>query len=319
MHPEENEKAMLAAVSQQWGLDIVRRRVDIPLAGSPERSAWRGVLETRDQRLFVLERIHSAMYDRKQRIARTLQVLYDRGLRRIIPYLPDRDGDPLPLIRHGLWQLSPYIGGVVLNRPAYATDGWRGDEAGEFLAQLHRFASPPPVETPSPVFSIARYIEDLLTTLQRRHPAVADRYRPFVAHLRTTLFLHIDDLPRGFCHGDVHPINIIWGRRSIRAVIDWEFCGIQPEIYDLANLLGCLGIEDPGSLDGPFACRLIDRLRRSAVYQEASWKALPDLMLAIRFGWLSEWLRKGDQPMIHLEADYMAILMRRTQDLRTAG
>ena len=94
---------------------------------------------------------------------------------------------------------------------------------------------------------------------------------------------------------------------------------MQPETYDLANLLGCLGIEDPGSLAGPFARRLIDRLRRSAIYQAASWKVLPELMLAIRFGWLSEWLRKRDQPMIRMEADYMAILLNRGRELMSAG
>lgn len=27
---------------------------------------------------------------------------------------------------------------------------------------------------------------------------------------------------------------------DIKAVIDWEFCGTKPEIYDLANLIGPL-------------------------------------------------------------------------------
>ncbi len=54
-----------------------------------------------------------------------------------------------------------------------------------------------------------------------------------------------------FCHGDLHPLNVIWGEKSIRAVIDWEFSGIKPEIYDLANMLGCLGMEDPANLFRP--------------------------------------------------------------------
>jgi homoserine kinase type II len=109
--------------------------------------------------------------------------------------------------------------------------------------------------------------------------------------------------------GTLHPINIIWGNRSIRAVIDWEFCGTKPEIYDLANLLGCLGVENPQSLDGPFVHQVIRRMRtiRRILWPELG--ALPDMMLAIRFAWLSEWLRKDDLPMIRLEADYMALLL----------
>ena len=112
-------------------------------------------------------------------------------------------------------------------------------------------------------------------------------------------------------------LNIIWGQGSIQAVIDWEFCGTKPEIYDLANLLGCLGMEDPQSLYGPFVHRLIGRLRRSGIFADISWSALPDLMLAIRFAWLSEWLRKNDRPMIRLEADYMSLLMEHRQDLKS--
>ena len=144
---------------------------------------------------------------------------------------------------------------------------------------------------------------------------VAERYRPFVDHLEEQLFPIHDRLPIRFCHGDLHPINIIWGKASIRAVIDWEFCGIKPEIFDLANLLGCLGMEDPQSLTGPFVNRLIRRLRRPDIFSDQSWDALPDLMLAIRFAWLSEWMRKDDEPMIRLEADYMSLLVSYGQSL----
>ncbi|BBO77311.1 hypothetical protein DSCW_47280 [Desulfosarcina widdelii] len=39
------------------------------------------------------------------------------------------------------------------------------------------------------------------------------------------------------------------------------------------------------------------------------------LMLAIRFAWLSEWMRKNDRPMIQLEADYMSLLLDRGPEL----
>lgn len=319
VHLKDHSPDLLHAAAHQWAIPFVRWRADMPLAGSPERTVWRRVVESEDHRLFVLERIHSSLYDRKRQIIRTLDALYTGGLRQVIPYLPDTGGDPLPLIHHGLYQLCPYVGGVVLDRPAYVMDAWRGDASADFLIRFHRIGSPVAMAFGMPPFSIAAYTDDLFAAMEKWEPPVADRFRPFAAHLKKRLFPVLDRLPRAFCHGDVHPINIIWGERSIRAVIDWEFCGVKPEIYDLANLLGCLGIEDPASLTGPFVNRLVDRLKRSTSYAAESWEVLPDLMLAIRFAWLSEWLRKKDRPMIRMEADYMALLLELRPDLRSLG
>lgn len=57
-----------------------------------------------------------------------------------------------------------------------------------------------------------------------------------------------DQLPLSFCHGDLHPLNVIWYQDRIKAVIDWEFTGMNPDIYDAANLVGCAGIENPNGL-----------------------------------------------------------------------
>jgi homoserine kinase type II len=310
-----NEADLLAAISRQWEITAVRLRPDLALAGSPERTAWRRVVETADRHLFVLEKIPSIVYSRKRRIAGVLRRLSGLGLQQVAPYLPDAGGECIPLIGHGLWQLCPYVGGVLLDRPAYVMDGWRGDAVSQFLIRFHAACSADPAAFETPPFSISAYTRDLFATLYRKNPTVADRYRPFMDHLEKRFVPLHDRLPARFCHGDLHPINIIWGKRSVRAVIDWEFCGTKPEAYDLANLLGCLGVEDPQSLAGPFVNRLISRLRRSGIYSKRSWKALPDLMLAIRFAWLSEWLRKNDRPMIRMEADYMTLLMENRSDL----
>jgi len=298
-------------------MSVDRFRPDLPLAGSPERTVWRSVVEASDRQLFVLEKIPSKIYGRKRRIAGILQELSDRGLKQVAPYLPDADGEFLPLINHGLWQLCPYVGGVVLDRPAYVMDSWRGDAVAEFLICLNGICSRTQATFETSAFSVTAYIRDLFATLSQRNRKVTERYRPFMDHLEKRFFPVHDRLSPRFCHGDLHPINIIWGKQSIRSVIDWEFCGIKPEAYDLANLLGCLGIEDPQSLTGPFVERIISRLRRSGIFSDESWNALPDLMLAIRFAWLSEWMRKDDRPMIQLEADYMALLIEHRQDLKS--
>jgi homoserine kinase type II len=313
LQPDLNPQDLLAAASLRWARNLVRLRPDLVLAGSPERTAWRSVVEAEDGRLFVLEKIPSRGFGRKRRIAATLRWLVDFGLQQVVGYLPDVEGETISLVNqgqwHGLWQLCPYVEGVSLERPGYAMDGRRGDAAAAFLLRFHDICNRHPMATDEAPFSIMTYCRELFATLSLRHPQMANEYKPFMDHLEKHFFPVHDRLPTGFCHGDFHPLNIIWGNTEIRAVIDWEFCGTKPETYDLANLLGCLGMEDPQSLDGPFAGQLIQRLRKAGIFSDTSWQALPDLMLAIRFAWLSEWLRKNDRPMIRLEADYMALLL----------
>jgi homoserine kinase type II len=293
--------------------------MDLPLAGSPERTVWRSAIESDDGRLFVVEKIPTRLLTRKRWITRALNQLYGRGPDRIVPYLPDCTGDPLPLIAHGLWQLSPFVPGVTLERPAYVMDPWRGHAAADFLIWLNRIGTRHPGDYVTAPFSIASYVHNLYATIADRRPEVALRFARFMTHLERHFSPNHDGLPTAFCHGDYHPLNIIWGRRSIRAVIDWEFCGIKTEAYDLANLLGCVGMEDPRGLTGALATRLTQRLRQSGVYGEQSWQALPDLMLAIRFAWLSEWLRKRDRQMIEMEGDYMELLLDYRPHLAVIG
>jgi homoserine kinase type II len=264
----------------------------------------------------VLEKIASRNFGRKRRLAHILQLLAEHGLDTVVTYLPDAFGETIPLIDHGLWQLSPFIKGVPLDRPAYAHDNWRGDAAADFLIRFFDISSRLHVEPPWAPFSFPDYIQKLLATLSRYKADTARSFIPFGDHLEKKLFPTLTNLPSRLCHGDYHPLNMIWGKGTIRAVIDWEFCGVKPEIYDLANLIGCLGMEDPQSLHGPFVSNLVDRMKASGTYADESWQTLTDMILAIRFAWLSEWLRKKDRPMIRMEADYMALLLEHRPDLQ---
>ncbi len=136
------------------------------------------------------------------------------------------------------------------------------------------------------------------------------RINPVLAFLEECFMSVCDSLPVGFCHGDYHPLNIIWGKENILSVIDWEFLGIKPEIYDLVNMVGCLGIEHPSSLVGDLVRRLIARLKAADLYSDVSWRHFLEFVVAMRFAWLSEWLRKDDREMIGLELDYMGLLIQ---------
>lgn len=144
-----NHRDLLSAASRRWGIRLARLRPDLALAGSPERTAWRSVVETDDGRLFVLEKIPTRVYGRKKRITETLQRLVGHGLKQTVAYLADFDAEAISLIHqgawHGLWQLSAYVAGVDLRRPAYAMDGWRGEAAAAFLIQLDAIGNRYPV------------------------------------------------------------------------------------------------------------------------------------------------------------------------------
>jgi homoserine kinase type II len=127
-----------------------------------------------------------------------------------------------------------------------------------------------------------------------------------------------DALPRAFSHGDFHPLNVIWSATGIEALVDWEFCGFRPEMYDAALLVGCIGMEDPRSLSGELVKNLIGGLRAWAGYSEASWAAFFELVLAVRFAWLADWLRRDDREMIDLEAVYIVLLLDNREALLKA-
>ncbi|RXF76689.1 aminoglycoside phosphotransferase, partial [Desulfovibrio sp. DS-1] len=174
----------------------------------------------------------------------------------------------------------------------------------------------------------------------RRLPEAARRLHP----VRDALEALPDVLaaqPVVLAHGDAHPLNLIWAPcgkgddapadgsgpptceplAALRGVIDWEFAGAQPALYDAANCIGCVGFEHPSGLGRGFAAGFTTALRQGvAPYELAGMGAdmlrhLPLMVLASRFGWLSEWLRRGDREMLGMELDYCDILLHHRQRL----
>ena len=201
------------------------------------------------------------------------------------------------------------MAGIPLDRPAYVYDGWRGPVLAEFLLDLRCASKEVPLFDPKEVFSLPQYVRELFQVIQKRRPQVASRLERHVNFFDRSLFAVYDKLPVAFCHGDYHPVNIIWGEGKINAVIDWEFVGHKPELYDVANMLGCLGVEDPESLGGSLVLNFLEALRSGGYCSLLSQQHLVELVAAIRFGWMSEWLRKKDEEMVELEGDYLELLL----------
>jgi homoserine kinase type II len=300
------EKA--SKILECWDIAFLRFRSDLEITGSPERTLDRTVVEDDRKRLFRLEKVGFLNVERKNEIART-QALLARTLPEVISPLPLPDGTFVAEFDGAFWQATPYVEGLPLPRPDYAGEGWRGPVLGDFLVRLKAAERTLPAADGAAVFSAGRFIEDLDRKIEGRHPALMARLRPAVRSLEERLFPEEAGLPTGFAHGDFHPLNMVWSETGVRTVVDWEFCGWKSEMYDAALLVGCLGMEHPRFLDGDLVHSLLDRLRKDASFAASSWKAFSDLVLALRFAWLSDWLRRGDAEMIDLETVFIGLLL----------
>jgi len=236
--------------------------------------------------------------------------LSENGLSVVHPFL--LDGREKRIIVHDgrYWQLRNDIPGRRLPRPSYLNDSWRGDALTEFLIALHETSLECAFTFQDGFFPIVRFIDGFIRKLKIYHPGIPVELSPVLNFLAAEFFLIHDTFPVGLCHGDYHPLNVIWSEDAILSVIDWEFCGDKPEIYDLALLIGCLGIEAPHALAGALVDALLRRIGEKHIYHKQSREYLLEWVMALRFTWLSEWLRKNDEEMVRLEMDYLTLLLK---------
>ena len=97
-----------------------------------------------------------------------------------------------------------------------------------------------------------------------------------------------------------------------------ERCLCRTAFEDAANLVGCVGMEHPSGLTGGLVLSFLAAMRRDAPVSTQSWKVFAGFVLALRFAWLAEWLRKKDSEMIELEIVYMHLLMKNMEALKQA-
>jgi len=308
----------ITSAAAQWNLKITSIRRNIPIAGSPERCELRFIIECDDNRFYLLESVFDTDVSHKLRIISCLNFLSCKGLPGINPYICTNKNDYIIDCDDRYWQLSAFVEGAALDRPEYVFDKWRGGALANFLIELKNKSKEIPIFNNIDPFSIRNYIYKLISQIKTNAPDVLSRIRPVISFLENRFMKVHDSLPVSFCHGDFHPLNIIWSQDSIRAVIDWEFLGIKPQIYDAANLVGCIGIEDPEGLTGELAFDFIASLKEAELISGISREIFPGFVIAVRFAWLSEWLRHKDCEMIELETVYMNLLTDNSDMLKNA-
>ncbi len=313
--PTQLDNSIISAAGQ-WGLEVRAIRKDIEISGSPERCDFRCAIESADGNLYVIESLIEEYVSHKLKIISNLNYLNKQGLKGINPYIPSKDTAYIVKNNKRFWQISRFVDGIDLQRPEYVFDQWRGNVLADYLIDLREKSENLPGFDGKASFSIINFIKTLYDQIKIFQPELEKKILPMDVFFEKHFIPSHDSLPACYCHGDFHALNVIWSKNSINAVIDWEFSGIKPEIYDMANMIGCIGIENPEALAGPLVTDFIHRLKNSAIISDHSWKVLLEYIVALRFAWLSEWLRHKDHEMIELEMVYMKLLIDNADDLK---
>ena len=306
----------IRAVLARWGLSLKTVRTDLEIQGSPERTLFRAAVEDGTGKLLVVEQVALSRGERRRFISRILADLHADGLRQVVPCPKTPAGQSLVFCDGAWWQVFPFIEGTPLDRPGYLHDAEKGEALARFLCSLYRHARRLPSGRSIPFFSLKDYILKLERDVRQHAPDAAPRFASVFAFLRRSFMNAHDTLPAVFCHGDYHPLNVIWRGDAVAAVIDWEFCGLKPDIYDAANLIGCVGMEHPSGLTDNLALSFIETMRSSSVISAEGWELFPEFVVALRCAWLAEWLRGRDEEMIDLEETYMKLLIENLDRLR---
>jgi homoserine kinase type II len=308
----------LKAIAGLWHVLLKKLHHNIPVQGSPERSVFRVAMEDNCGSFFVLEQLPAKALEHKRQIAATLDFLSKKNLSRIQPYSADEKGEFIIMHKNNFWQMIPFVRGVSLDRQKYMYEKWRGSALADFLIELRRKSENLPFFNPGKVFSLKDYVHKLIREINLYNKDIKAKIKDIESFLEKDLMPVYEKLPAAFCHGDYHPLNIIWSADDIKCVIDWEFSGCKSELYDAANLIGCVGVEDPQSLTGDLVKSFIAGMREAGIISKTSWKYLVEFIVALRFAWLSEWLRRKDSEMIGLELDYMRLLIDNKNSLQKA-
>lgn len=311
-------KETLRTVASLWQVRLEKLHPHIPVQGSPERSAFRVVLEDKNDNFFVLEQVSVKSVERKKQIAATLDFLSKNNLGHIQPYLAGEKGKCVIQYKDHFWQMIPFVQGVPLDREKYMYEEWRGPALAAFLIALRRKSKNMHLDHSRHVFSLKDYIYKLIREINLYDKNINAEINDIACFLEQDFMPAYEKLPVAFCHGDYHPLNIIWSADDMKCVIDWEFSGCKREIYDAANLIGCIGVEDPRSLTGGLVKSFISGMADARLISKTSWKYLVEFIVALRFAWLSEWLRRKDAEMISLELDYMRLLIENKNRLQKA-
>jgi len=193
-----------------WKVKYEKSRPELDIAGSPERTLYRAVIEDEDHGLWVLEALFPDSDEHKLLIAKTLAHLHREGIRPVHPYLSNSENASIVRFENEHWQIRPYVEGTPLPRPSYVVDRWRGRLCADFLLDLREKARDIPFFDQERPFSMARFIDEMSNTMESYNPETHKGLGQAFDFIEQEFVDVHDAFPVVFCHGDFHPLTVIW-------------------------------------------------------------------------------------------------------------
>lgn len=291
-----------------WGIKLKKMDKKIDLFSSPEREFDRESFINEREDIYIVESIlEEHLYHRKKLID-LYKYFDDKNFNYTKNYIKTLNGE-FYYLDEKVYLLRNYIKANSLNQEKYLKDVWRGEALAKFLIELKKVSKEISFIEKEEDINVKEHVYYLFEKLKKYRPTLAKQFEKIKFLLEIDFFEKYDSLENGFCHGDLHPINVLWGQNKIVGVIDWEFFAYKKEIYDLANLIGCMGFENPSSLIDEITIELLNNIYKSKIYDELSIQYLMEFIIAQRSSWLSLWLKKEDRDMIKEELIYMEFLV----------
>jgi len=138
-----------------------------------------------------------------------------------------------------------------------------------------------------------------------------------VKYLNDSLFPFLPYMEIKYSHGDLHPDNMLWEGDDVKAFIDFEAASLREELYDVAFLIGCVGMDDPNELKGAWIKEFLHEYWKQAEPTKLAFELLPELVIATRLRWLLIWQNNPkDKDIADMEKKLIEILIKHADDLR---
>jgi len=277
--------------------------------GAPSRSADRVVVTDKNGEKFIVEKHHFWNMGKKLKIAENINLLYNNGFDKCSPYIYSVQGIPVIEFENRCWMIQKFISHDILQRPDYLDDGLKGANAAKALLKMYDVSRNLQMNDAIDSFSLAEHTLKTVEKIRNIHPEISAKTPDVINIIGHSFKDLIEEMPLVFCHGDYHPLNILWNGDNVKTVIDWEFSGYRPILTDIANIIGCAGFEDVSAFNRDFVRNFLEVIKNSGLLSDKLFEQIILFALGFRFsGWLNEWINDKDETMVQREIKYLNLL-----------
>jgi len=298
-------------ISSIYGIKF-KEIADNELYGAPSRAADRVLISDRYGNMFIIEKHHFWNRDKKEKMAENIEILAINDIHESVPYLKNGFNQFVTEFDNRCWMMIPFIENVPLKRPDYLNSAEMGKNAAGILLKIYNASSSIRMNDVSGDFSFIVHVHNLIDKIRRSCPDLYIRTTDVVNVVENRFIEVVTSSKIIFCHGDFHPLNILWENESVKSVIDWEFSGYRPILTDIANILGCAGFEDSAAFERDFVKEFLKTIENSGFLSEKQLRDLNVFIIGFRFaGWLNEWINDKDEELMEREICYLNFLLSR--------